>query len=131
MIILLVYPKHVFGHSSQSPFNSMETVQLITLFQQTQVLSQTLSAAVRLDQYPKSLIDLSILVLEDDGSAFAAAVTCASIALAVLWHERVRNKPFHVACNLWKGHCRTRLAAVSLCCLSLRISLPLSLCISL
>eukprot|EP00041_Stephanoeca_diplocostata_P000460 m.14865 g.14865 ORF g.14865 m.14865 type:complete len:270 (-) comp10548_c0_seq1:199-1008(-) len=46
------------------------------------VLSQTLSAAVRLDQYPKSLIDLSILVLEDDGSAFAAAVTCAAIALA-------------------------------------------------
>jgi exosome complex component MTR3 len=35
-----------------------------------------------LEQYPKSLIDLYITVLEDDGSALAAAITCASLALA-------------------------------------------------
>jgi len=45
-------------------------------------ITQALSHAVRLDQYPKSLIDIYITVLENDGSDLAAAITCASMALA-------------------------------------------------
>lgn len=45
-------------------------------------VTQALSHAVRLDQYPKSLIDIYITVLENDGSDLAAAITCASMALA-------------------------------------------------
>ncbi len=32
--------------------------------------------------YPKSQLDVFITVLEDDGSALSAALTCASLALA-------------------------------------------------
>lgn len=32
--------------------------------------------------YPKSQIDVHVTVLEDDGSADAAAITCAGLALA-------------------------------------------------
>ncbi len=45
-------------------------------------LSRTLSATVRLENYPKSQIEVSAFVLEDDGSAFAAVVTVAAMALA-------------------------------------------------
>lgn len=47
-------------------------------------LQNALTPAVRLDQYPKSAIDLYLTVLDSDGdrSTFAAAVTCAGIALA-------------------------------------------------
>ena len=42
----------------------------------------SIAYSVRLEAYPKSLIDLYITVLEDDGSALAAAISCASLALA-------------------------------------------------
>jgi exosome complex component MTR3 len=45
-------------------------------------LQQALSAAVLLDRYPKSVIDVSVLVLQASGSALSAAVTAASVALA-------------------------------------------------
>jgi exosome complex component MTR3 len=45
-------------------------------------LQQALAAAILLDRYPKSVIDVSILVLQDSGSALAAAVTAAAVALA-------------------------------------------------
>jgi exosome complex component MTR3 len=45
-------------------------------------LQQALSAAVLLDRYPKSVIDVSVLVLQSSGSALAAAITAASVALA-------------------------------------------------
>lgn len=45
-------------------------------------LARTLSAAVRLEAYPKARIDVSAFVLEDDGAAFAACVSAAAAALA-------------------------------------------------
>ncbi|KAJ3005738.1 hypothetical protein HKX48_000496 [Thoreauomyces humboldtii] len=50
----------------------------------SQVLEQALSPAVRLDLIPKSTVDILVNVLETDGSAacLAAAITCASLALA-------------------------------------------------
>ncbi|KAF9896046.1 hypothetical protein BX616_008244, partial [Lobosporangium transversale] len=50
----------------------------------SQILSQALAPAVRLEKIPKSAIDVYITVLESDGwgSCVAAAVTAASVALA-------------------------------------------------
>lgn len=50
----------------------------------SQTLRQSLSPAIRLDLLPKSTIDVFVQVLESDGSAacLAAAITCASMALA-------------------------------------------------
>ncbi|KAG0306782.1 hypothetical protein BGZ99_001672 [Dissophora globulifera] len=50
----------------------------------SQILSQALTPAVRLDLVPKSTIDIFITVLESDGwgSCVAAAITAASVALA-------------------------------------------------
>lgn len=45
-------------------------------------LARTLSTVTRLAMYPKSRIEVSAFVLEDDGGAFAAVVTAASLALA-------------------------------------------------
>ena len=45
-------------------------------------LSAALSASVQLDRYPKSTVAVHVLVVEDDGSALAAAISCASLALA-------------------------------------------------
>lgn len=45
-------------------------------------LTRTLSAITRLQEYPKSRIDLCAFILEDDGGAFAAVISAASYALA-------------------------------------------------
>ncbi|KAI8994371.1 ribosomal protein S5 domain 2-type protein [Gaertneriomyces semiglobifer] len=47
-------------------------------------LEQALTPAVRLDRLPKSAVDIFVQVLENDGSTacLAAAITCASLALA-------------------------------------------------
>ena len=45
-------------------------------------LTQTLAAAIRLEQYPKSYIEAYVLVLEDDGGVLPAAITAVSLALA-------------------------------------------------
>lgn len=45
-------------------------------------LARALSTVTRLTAYPKSKIDVSAFVLEDDGGAFAAVITAASLALA-------------------------------------------------
>ncbi len=45
-------------------------------------LTRTMTATVLLEHYPKSRIDVSVFVLEDDGSAYAAIVSAASMALA-------------------------------------------------
>jgi exosome complex component MTR3 len=44
-------------------------------------LRQALEVAVRLEAYPKSLIDVHALVLQDDGGALPVAIACASLAL--------------------------------------------------
>ncbi|KAG9327030.1 hypothetical protein KVV02_006507 [Mortierella alpina] len=50
----------------------------------SQILTQALSPAVRLDLLPKSAIEVYITVLESDGlgSCLSAAITAASVALA-------------------------------------------------
>lgn len=48
----------------------------------SRALGRSLQAAVRLDAYPKSRIDVCVFVLEDDGGAFGATVTAATHALA-------------------------------------------------
>lgn len=45
-------------------------------------LARTMAAVVRLEMYPKTRIEVSAFVLEDDGGAFAAAVTAAGMAMA-------------------------------------------------
>jgi len=43
---------------------------------------QALENAVRLDRYPKSVIHVNIIVLQNSGGVLAAALICASVALA-------------------------------------------------
>ncbi|GFN97500.1 exosome complex component mtr3-like, partial [Plakobranchus ocellatus] len=43
---------------------------------------EALEPAVCLHKYPKSQINIFITVLQHDGSALSAAITCASVALA-------------------------------------------------
>ncbi|XP_013787879.1 exosome complex component MTR3-like [Limulus polyphemus] len=45
------------------------------------VLRETLEPVVCLHKFPKSRVDIFVLVLENDGSALAAAITCAGAAL--------------------------------------------------
>lgn len=46
------------------------------------MLKQALTPAVRLDKFPKARMDVYVTVLENDGSALAAALSAASVALA-------------------------------------------------
>lgn len=41
-----------------------------------------LEAALQLTRFPKSVVDVCVLVLEQDGDVVAPAITCASLALA-------------------------------------------------
>lgn len=45
------------------------------------IVQEALQPAVQLDKFPKARMDVFITVLEDDGSALAAAITCSSAAL--------------------------------------------------
>lgn len=45
-------------------------------------LVRTLTATIRLSSYPKSRIEVSAFVLEDDGCAFSAVITASILALA-------------------------------------------------
>lgn len=46
------------------------------------VLHQALDSVLHLSRYPKSIIEVCVMVLEDDGGSLAAALTCAGLALA-------------------------------------------------
>ena len=46
------------------------------------VVSEALASTVCLDKYPKSVLEVGVTVLEDDGSVLAAALTGAGLALA-------------------------------------------------
>jgi len=46
------------------------------------ILCKALESIVRVEQYPKSTIEIHVLVIEDDGSTLSAAITCACLALA-------------------------------------------------
>lgn len=45
-------------------------------------MREALQTSIRLDSFPKSTLDVYVLVLEDDGSVLSAAITCASLAIA-------------------------------------------------
>lgn len=47
-----------------------------------EVLTQALSPSICLHRYPKSQIEVFVIVLEDNGSALAAGITAASLALS-------------------------------------------------
>ena len=46
------------------------------------VLAEALSATVCLNKYPKSVIEVGVTVIEDDGGVVAASLTAAGLALA-------------------------------------------------
>mmetsp|Transcript_18319 Transcript_18319/g.28695 ORF Transcript_18319/g.28695 Transcript_18319/m.28695 type:complete len:273 (-) Transcript_18319:40-858(-) len=46
------------------------------------VMEQSLQSSIQLHKYPKTSIDVNVLILEDDGGALPAAINCAAIALA-------------------------------------------------
>jgi hypothetical protein len=50
----------------------------------SQIIFSALSPAIRFESFPKSSLDVSIMVLERDGTqaTMAGAITCASLALA-------------------------------------------------
>ena len=48
----------------------------------SRMVEQAIARSVRLDLYPKSVINLHILVLQSAGGVLAAAISCASVALA-------------------------------------------------
>lgn len=59
-------------------------------------IEQALEDSVRLDAYPKLSVDVYVTVLEDGGSVEAAAITCASAALA---HAGILMYDTVVACS--------------------------------
>nr|XP_015820632.2 exosome complex component MTR3 [Nothobranchius furzeri] len=68
-----------------APFSCPERVPWIQGSQDKDLslmLHESLQPAVCLQRYPRSQIDVSVMVLENSGSALAHAVTCASLALA-------------------------------------------------
>lgn len=46
------------------------------------LIEQALEPSVRLESYPKSIIEVHVLCLQADGGAVPIAITCASLALA-------------------------------------------------
>jgi exosome complex component MTR3 len=48
----------------------------------SRMLEQAIARSVRLDLYPKSVINIHVLVIQAHGGVLAAAISCASVALA-------------------------------------------------
>ena len=46
------------------------------------IMQQALEVAVRVELFPKSVVDVHALVIQDDGGALAAVLSAASLALA-------------------------------------------------
>ncbi|XP_069511151.1 exosome complex component MTR3 [Ambystoma mexicanum] len=63
-------------------------------------LQESLEAAVRLRSYPRSQIEVWVLVLEDRGCALPGAVSCASLALA---DAGIEMYDLVVGCGLCRG----------------------------
>lgn len=72
-------------------------------------MNRALEVSVRIDKYPKSSIDVYALVLQDDGGALSAAITCASLALA---HAGIEMHDLVAACHAVR-HTRPRPAAIT------------------
>ncbi|PVD32574.1 hypothetical protein C0Q70_08016 [Pomacea canaliculata] len=68
-----------------APFSCHVRRQPVQDSQEKDLSTQLLEAirpAICLDKFPKLQVDVYVTVLENDGSALAAAITCASIAVA-------------------------------------------------
>jgi len=46
------------------------------------LMTEALEVAVMTEKFPKAVVDVFLLVLQEDGDALSAAITCASLALA-------------------------------------------------
>eukprot|EP01111_Echinosteliopsis_oligospora_P014833 TRINITY_DN5694_c0_g1_i1.p1 TRINITY_DN5694_c0_g1~~TRINITY_DN5694_c0_g1_i1.p1 ORF type:complete len:263 (-),score=85.13 TRINITY_DN5694_c0_g1_i1:6-794(-) len=46
------------------------------------IMGQALDAAIMFEKFPKSAVEVYVLVIQNDGGALPAAITCASLALA-------------------------------------------------
>jgi len=72
--------------ASYAPFSSLEDQDPDVLAKKSErlclALQTTLEASVQLYRFPKSALDIYLMVLEDDGSVIANSITCASLALA-------------------------------------------------
>uniref|UniRef100_A0A2K5BX79 Exosome component 6 n=1 Tax=Aotus nancymaae TaxID=37293 RepID=A0A2K5BX79_AOTNA len=71
---LRVPPRPLRGAPTRAPRSCGEEVKL--------ALQEALEPAVRLGRYPRAQLEVSALLLEDGGSALAAALTAAALALA-------------------------------------------------
>ncbi len=60
------------------------------------IVQQALTPAILLEKLPKSVLQLYITVLEADGGEIAAAISCASLALA---HANVEMYDIVAACS--------------------------------
>ena len=59
----------------------------------SQLLEQALMASVCLEKYPKCVINVYVIVLENDGNVLGAAITASSLTLAIAGiecHDLVR-----------------------------------------
>jgi len=92
------YTEHgkLFCDYKVAPFGSSarkKVLQTDSEREYSTVMEHALQGSVRLDMYPKAQIDVLIFVLESDGSSLAAAITCASLALADAGIEMVDLVP--------------------------------------
>lgn len=67
-------------------------------------VAQALEQAIVRKVYPKSSIDINILVLQDDGSCLSSAITCAGLALA---HAGIQLYDIVTACTISLGPSNT------------------------
>jgi ribonuclease PH len=46
------------------------------------IIAQALEVSIMVEKFPKSVIEINMLILESDGGALSAAITAGSLALA-------------------------------------------------
>jgi exosome complex component MTR3 len=62
----------------------------------SRMLENSIARSIRLELYPKSVINIHVLVIQSCGGVLAAAITCASIALA---HAGIECYDMVAACS--------------------------------
>ncbi len=60
----------------------LETLRVKSEQRLSTALQRAIEGSVRLERFPKSMLEIHVLVLCDDGQAACASVVCASLALA-------------------------------------------------
>lgn len=61
---------------------NVETLRMKSEQYFSSALVRALKGSVRLDRFPKSVLEIDALVLSDDGEALSALISCASLAVA-------------------------------------------------